>query len=156
MLHSAVPWLFLTPNLHFLILSPFSPSHPMLLSSGNHQSSLLSVSMSLFQFCLFIYFVLWIKQVGEIMWYLSFSVLWPSEAWQVRGIRVDRKYPWSSWGVGHAFILGWGNHTCCKPCSICMSHAMALVPRPGTHRSTCPFACLSSPPPERSPYLFKY
>ena len=41
--------------------------------------------------------------------------------------------------------------------SICMSHVMALAPECGTHRGTCPLACLpSSLPPAGSPYLFEY
>ena len=62
MLYFTSPWLFITTNVY---LSPllFSPS-----PSGNHQS----LFMGLFQFCLYIYFVLSILHISGIIQYLSF------------------------------------------------------------------------------------
>ena len=53
------------------ILSPFSPSpsNLPLLTAVN----LFSVSMSLFLFCLLVYFVHLIPHMSEIIWHLSFS-----------------------------------------------------------------------------------
>ena len=56
-------------GLFCLIPSPFSssPTNPLPLTVH----SLFSVS--LFLFCLLVYFVYWIPRMSEIMWYLSFS-----------------------------------------------------------------------------------
>ena len=63
-----------TTSLYLLIPSPFSPSpHPQPLSYLA-TIKMFSVSMSLFPFCLFIYFVFQIPHVSEIIWHLSFCV----------------------------------------------------------------------------------
>ena len=61
---------FKTGKLYFLTPSPFSllPPHPTPIWQPSN------FSMSLFLFCLFIYFVYWIPHKSEIMWYLFFSV----------------------------------------------------------------------------------
>ena len=56
--------------MYFLVPSPFSPSP---LCPNPPSSQVLLVSMSLFQFCLFINFVLEILYISEIVRYLSFS-----------------------------------------------------------------------------------
>ena len=64
--------LFVTINVYFLIPLPssYSPSTPFPLVTV----SLFSISMSLFQFCLFVYFVLWVPHISKMIWYLSFFV----------------------------------------------------------------------------------
>ena len=59
-----------TTSLHFSVPSPFSPSLPA--PSPLAAISLFSVPVRLFLFCLFIYIVLQILHISEIMWYLSF------------------------------------------------------------------------------------
>ena len=60
--------------LRVFLLSPFSffTQSPYHLPSDNYQS--VPVSMCLFLFCLSVYFVNQIPQIGEIIWYLSFYV----------------------------------------------------------------------------------
>ena len=70
MLYFISPWLFC--NFQFVLLNPFPlfTHSPNPLPYGNHP--MFSVSLSLFLFCLFIFFRFFI--LSEIMWYMSFSV----------------------------------------------------------------------------------
>ena len=62
-----------TTSLYFLIPSPFSLIHPP--STPLATVKMLSVSMSLFLFFLFNYFVIYFPHLSEIIWHLSFSDL---------------------------------------------------------------------------------
>ena len=74
------PMVYLHPHDYFVTANPScsipSPFHPIPRTLFPPATTIqLSVSMSLFQFSLFIYFVLEMPRISEITWYLSFF-LW--------------------------------------------------------------------------------
>ena len=71
-LYFTSPWLFYTYQ--FVVFTTFTfftqpPNLPPIC-----QPSVCSLYLSLFQLCLFIYFVLYIPHISEIIWYLSFRL----------------------------------------------------------------------------------